>query len=79
MKKVQEVNSVRSSDCYLRKLEGEPHFTFLGRDPDAPEIIRQWALNRVKRLGDNPDWEHALYVAQAFEDWRKEHDGEWRK
>lgn len=64
--------------CYERKLEDEPHFTLLARDPDAPEILRQWALARIKRLGDNDEWEHVLYLADEFEEWRRANDGKWR-
>lgn len=38
-------------DCYSKAEPDEPIFVLLGRDPQAGNLIRQWAMER-SRLGE---------------------------
>lgn len=40
-------------DCLAKAFPHEPMFTLLGRDPDAPMLIRLWA-NLRRRMGEDP-------------------------
>ena len=62
-----------------KQMPGEPVFTLMGRDPQAPGLIRDWADRRTDRIvmGSAPltDMEvvaHARDVADAMEAWRRE-------
>jgi cell envelope opacity-associated protein A len=65
--------------CLHKALLHEPMFILLGRDPAAPTAIRRWGKYRRKF---RPDEEDQIAQAEAdadlFEQWRKDHDGEWR-
>lgn len=37
-------------DCYDLALPDEPVFVLLGRDPDAPDRVKEWARRRLRRL-----------------------------
>lgn len=62
-----------------KQMPGEPVFTLMGRDPQAPGLIRDWADRRTDRIvmGSAPltDMEvvaHARDVADAMETWRRD-------
>lgn len=61
-----------------KQMPGEPVFTLMGRDTQAPGLIRDWADRRTDRIvmGSAPltDMEvvaHARDVADAMEQWRR--------
>lgn len=67
-------------------MDGEPSFTLLGRDPQAPFIVRDWARVRRQRvsLGLSPPsdldkCEDAERLADQMELWRAKNDGAWRR
>jgi hypothetical protein len=71
------------ADCHDRALPGEPTFTLLARDANAPAAVREWAdrrkrdiLGGTKPLSDQAKVEGALAIAEAMEQWRIEH-GAW--
>lgn len=73
-------------DCYANALPDEPMFILLGRDPDAPRLIDEWALGRAHRIstGDRPYEDTAMVdeayaCAEAMREWRKANDGKWRE
>ena len=55
-------------DCYDDARPDEPMFTLLGRDPHAPNLVRQWAKERAEAIarGDKPHTD-ALKVTEAYE------------
>ncbi len=77
--------SIDRLDCYLRALPGEPRFTLLGRDPDAPATILGWADSRRERIidGSAPSSdlafvEDAVKKAEAMRTWRTANLGAWK-
>lgn len=71
--------------CFARAKDDEPMFVLLGRDPQAPSLVRQWATNRQREveLGKRPatDMEQvreAGDLANRMEAWREQADGSWR-
>lgn len=63
-------------DCYANADADEPMFIFLGRDPDAAKIVRQWAYDRMDAIaaGKKPiaaisKAKEALICADALENW----------
>jgi hypothetical protein len=78
-------NNPSEFDCYANALPDEPMFHLLGRDAQAPNLVRAWAdLRELEiKLGSRPKSDtdmvkEARVVADSMEQWRKEHDGEWR-
>lgn len=72
-------------DCYKNALPDEPMFTLLGRDPQAPAVIRQWVYQRrtLITMGDKPPSDNemldeAMSCAADMERWRHENNGKWR-
>lgn len=72
-------------DCYARALLDEPLFTLLGRDPDAPALVRLWAVKRSDDIAagkrprkDLPMVREAMALADAMEEWRIANEGKWR-
>lgn len=65
--------------CLTKALADEPMFILLARDPAAPAAIRRWAKYRRKW---RPEEEDQIATAEQdaldFEDWRDEHQGEWK-
>lgn len=57
---------------YLGKAEpNEPVFVLLGRDPQAPDLVRRWADER-DRLGESRDRVAEAYaLAKQMEDYAK--------
>lgn len=58
---------------------GEPTFTLMGRDTQAPGLIREWADRREERivegsapLSDQAAVARARDIADAMEAWRRE-------
>ena len=59
-------------DCYSNAHPDEPMFILLGRDRQAPELVRQWAAMR-RELGESPaKVQEALDCADAMVEWRGE-------
>lgn len=72
-------------DCYANALPDEPMFILLVRDPAAPEIVEQWAKDRMtairrgrKPMADIATVAEAELCAKSMRKWRKENDGKWR-
>jgi len=72
-------------DCYARALDDEPIFTLLGRDPQAPALLRLWADVRRREVILGARDEDDLRMCSAaeesadqMEEWRKVNDGTWR-
>jgi hypothetical protein len=63
-------NNPGQFDCYHNAEPDEPMFVLLGRDEQAPELVRLWA--RVRALnGENPaKVAEALKCADDMESWR---------
>lgn len=60
-------------------MQGEPVFALMGRDPQAPRLIREWADQREERIaaGTSPLTDHtavarARALADEMEEWRQE-------
>lgn len=73
-------------DCYNNALPDEPMFVLLGRDPDAPRLIREWVEERrnmisakQRPIADLNMCAEASQLADDMEKWRRENDGKWRK
>jgi len=71
-------------DCYDRALPNEPRFTFLARDPMAPDLIEMWADLRLREIklkkrprSDGPQLQEARDCAKAMRQWRIENAGKW--
>jgi len=79
-------NDPAKFDRYTNALPDEPMFILLARDPNAPELVRLWACRRQEliTLGSKPASDRAMIdeayeCAEAMENWRLAHLGEWRK
>lgn len=57
-------------DCYAKAESDEPVFVLLGRDPDAPMLIRLWAAIRMRCGESSEKTVEAMRVANAMEDYR---------
>jgi len=73
-------------DCYAHALPDEPMFVLLGRDPDAPGAIRDWAYRRQVKINsgllpqsDQAVVDEAHSCAKQMELWRAQNDGKWRQ
>lgn len=71
--------------CFHRAMDDEPMFVLLGRDPDAPALVRAWAkmrradIDQGKRpASDLAQAEEAEATATRMEEWRVMNDGAWR-
>lgn len=61
-------------DCYEKAYPDEPMFILLARDPQAPDLVRLWATNRLMkdwRPGQEiPDkYREAMVCADLMEEW----------
>ena len=56
-------------DCYANAAPDEPMFVLLGRDGDAPLLVRLWAELRMRAGEDPHKVEEALACADAMEQW----------
>ena len=71
--------------CYTAALPDEPMFVLLGRDPQAPQIVRDWAAQRLalvyggqRPASDIPKVREAQQLADRMVQWRKNADESWR-
>lgn len=71
--------------CFAAAMDDEPMFVLLARDPDAPRVIRNWAMQREDEIerGQRPNSDRAKVMearktADKMDDWRKANDGAWR-
>lgn len=61
-------------DCYGAAEPDEPMFILLGRDPHAPQLVRDWVVKR-QAMGESGDkLMEALDCAQKMEDFRRARD-----
>ncbi len=72
--------------CFAAATDDEPMFILLARDPQAPALIRKWALERkcdiasgARPASDMGKVFEAEECAKRMELWRLENDGAWRK
>jgi hypothetical protein len=73
-------------DCYENALPDEPMFVLLARDPDMPDLVREWADRRQFAIdnGERPETDQAMVeearsCASSASAWRKANDGKWRR
>lgn len=73
-------------DCYANALPDEPMFILLARDPNAPALVEEWAVGRMRDIvmnlrprSDLPMVDEAQRCAANMKRWRKENDGAWRR
>jgi len=69
-------NNPGKFDCYHAAEPDEPMFVLLARDPQAPNLVREWAnLRRLLDLKneDAAKVEEATMCADAMEAWFREH------
>lgn len=71
--------------CFARAMDDEPMFVLLARDPSAPRLVRQWAMEREAdvKAGKRPATDLAVVeeahgCADRMEAWRAQNDGAWR-
>ena len=71
--------------CYAAALPDEPMFVLLGRDPQAPQVVRAWAAQRLalvyggqRPASDIPKVREAQQLADRMVQWRKNADESWR-
>lgn len=72
-------------DCYSNALMDEPMFVLLARDPNAPLLIKEWAMHRRHEIesglcppGDAAMVREAYECAEAMRVWRQTNLGKWR-
>lgn len=70
-------------DCYKNAKPDEPMFVLLARDPSAPDLVREWVLERIilmanglKPTSDMDMVAEAERCADAMVKWRKKN---WKK
>lgn len=59
--------------CFDNRLDGEPTFTLLGRDPQAPDLIHKWADDRERCEGWSDKVIEAHQKAGKFKEWKQAH------
>ncbi len=79
-------NNPGEFDCYAKALPDEPLFVLLGRDPNAPKYIQDWARDReldiVRGLRPETDRTMVVEARQCAMDmfaWRAKNEGVWRR
>jgi hypothetical protein len=84
--KMGSKNNPGDFDCYHNALPDEPMFILLARDPNAPNLVDEWAVGRMRDIAlnlrpksDLPMVDEAQKCAADMRRWRKENDGAWRK
>jgi len=67
-----------SFDCYANAAPDEPMFILLARDISAPDLVEQWAVERMRAImlrlkpqSDMPMVDEAEACAKAMREWRK--------
>ena len=64
-------------DCYAIAEDDEPIFTLLGRDPEAPSLVRRWARRADRNRTATPEKvAEARKCAKAMEIWYHRDKGE---
>lgn len=64
-------NNPGQYDCYDQADPDEPMFVLLARDPDAPELVREWARKRSAKHGPaDPKAQEAFACADAMGKWK---------
>jgi hypothetical protein len=63
-------NNPGKFDCYKAAHPDEPMFVLLGRDQDAPGLVRFWAAWREERGEDAAKVAEARQCADAMKEWR---------
>jgi len=58
-------------DGAIKAENDEPRFVLIGRDPDAPGLIRFWADAREAREEDLEQVAEARKIADAMDEWRR--------
>lgn len=73
-------------DCYANALPDEPMFILLARDPHAPRLVEQWAIQRRNDIdmcerpkSDLQMCKEAVECAEKMREWRWKNLGKWRK
>jgi len=65
-----------SKRIYINRRMNEPFFVLLGRDPQAPDLVRNWALLRTQcytgSSSDATKVEEAALIADAMESYKNE-------
>lgn len=62
------------TSCLNKAEDDEPIFVLLGRDEDAPQVIRRWCIKRVdrgKNAWDDEQIQEALALANKMEEYRR--------
>lgn len=79
-------NNPGAFDCYSNALPDEPMFIVLGRDPQAPSLVEEWAAGReaavtagAKPASDLAMVKEARECAANMREWRKMNFNAWRK
>jgi hypothetical protein len=67
---VNTKNNPGKFDCYQKAAPDEPMFILLARDPIAPDLIRQWAEQRLEEGEDHEKIDEAFACADAMDKWR---------
>lgn len=66
-------NNPGEYDCYDKAAPDEPIFTLRANDPDAPDVVRFWAMKRSERAPlDRAKVAEARQCAVEMENWRKQ-------
>lgn len=66
-------NNPGEFDCYANAEPDEPMFILLARDPLAPRLVRQWAVERQMRGDfDEAKLQEAIECADAMQAWRED-------
>jgi len=63
-------HTVTESECAIKAHEDEPVFILLGRDAQAPAIVRLWSAQRAIAEGPNDQTDAANKVAEEMEKYR---------
>ena len=61
-------------DCYGAAEPDEPMFILLGRDPDAPQLVRDWVIRRQARGEAGDKLMEALDCASKMDAFRMDRD-----
>lgn len=72
-------NNPGKFDCFANAHPDEPMFVLLGRDKDAPALVRAWANERERQGEDPKKVAEARACAEAMERWRVKLDRERRE
>ncbi len=58
---------------YIIHNPGEPFFVLLGRDPQAPDLVRDWAIHRDLAEPGEPKVSDALRIVKAMQQYKLDH------